>query len=471
MANFIDPISFVADRQGVPIARAAYRFFAGRSDVPLVVYRDAARTSAHPPRIETDFAGRRPAIWLPLASPSIPTYRVRVEDGFGGLLFEVDDLPLPASGSSSAAAAASLVTLVDAGTELSISLTPSTMVGILSVNASAADVRVRLPELTTLSPGQSIEIVQVGTGAAVVVEHPSGAAIIEGRSVWPISRHNERARFVSTATDFRMITDAYDGPVFVAVARSLSVPPSPASGALYLAGVTAGIWTAERLYRADGLGGWIDVPLSAGMLALVTGELVSSSPRPYCFNGTSWVPWTPFQGTAEVMVLHHEQPSGTPGGIPVYNAWTRTDLNVSVENSIVGAVLDDGRVTLPAGTYDGYVVRSLAAAGACAVRLHSPASSKGIRSLNHYFQGSHVSLDEVSNNIVEGAAGVGDVQIEIRAGGSVPAHGSLHLTTADTFELQYFANQPVGGGKNIDLGAPLSTGDPEVYAVVVLRKR
>jgi hypothetical protein len=471
---FTTPISHVVNRNGEPIARATLQFFSGETDAGLATYRDAARSAAHPEVVTADLAGRFPLVMLPYATASVTTYRVRCTDARGGVIYEAKGLPLP-NESVAATLALPLVPASDGGSASSITLTAASFRGLLSVNASSSDVPVVLPAPATLTPGQSMTIRQRGAGAAVIVQSHNGVVLVGSTPGYPLRTTDEEITILATATGFQAF-GAPPGPVLIIQSSSDTPAPGAIPGAWYLATITTGPWIKDRLYRDNGIGGWIERQPHEGLLVLVSSELTGGSPTPYCWSGSAWTPWAVRSGTtaAEVMTVQVQAASGTPGGIPVYGAWTRTDLTAALETAITGASLANGQITLPAGTYDIEGWRSLTGVMAAAIRFHSPSSSKSVQGPSVHLQGEVETLSaDALGNLTESttAPGAGDVQIATRVGGTLVCSGRIVLTTADTFELQYIAHAPTGGGYSIDLGAPLGTGAAEVYGQVTIRKR
>lgn len=316
---FTPPIYQAIERNGSPVPMASVQFFAGLSDVPLVVFRDAALADPHPPLILSDIAGRFPAIFLPVATAAVPTFRVRCLMPDGSPIYEASGLDLPAapvSASTASSYALPLIPCVDDGGNLSITLTSATFAGLLSVNASASDVQVQLPSLASLSPvGRNLTVRQIGQGSAVVVFSPSAAAPIDGSRGFPLTDFGEQVTIVATSVDFRAIGWNRDDNVIAVVARLAAPPAGPVAGGWYIATAASGAWTSVgTLYRADGVGGWIAVSPRVGMVAIVMAETFGGLKVPYQWTGTAWAIWPGFSAVTTTPVVAYR--SALSGAFP-----------------------------------------------------------------------------------------------------------------------------------------------------------
>ncbi|TXH45657.1 MAG: hypothetical protein E6Q97_31400 [Desulfurellales bacterium] len=474
MTAFRSPVETTMDRTGTPL-RTRFFFFVGDTDEALPVYSDIGRSTQLLPPILTDAAGRRPVVYLPYATDGMSTYRVRCEDLFGSVVYEAL-LPLPEdsgspSGDASSGWALSLLTERTDGGDLVLMIDAASFGGLLSVSATVSNVRVVLPAFADTGAGRSMVVEQIGLGAAVIVEAPVDGKFNGRYAAWSLKESGESATFVRGSASFRVLSSISQQMVIPVAARSSTPPSLPLPGDFYLATATGTKWTAGRIYRSDGAGDWIEFVPRAGMIAVVVNETVSGSPRPYCFSGIGWVAWSPVLAADQVFVGEYRLASGLPGGIPSYGVWTPTLLNYEEVNSVADLTLSSGRVNMPAGSFDVEIQRYMAATMSCAIGFWSTAGGVGFRSLNTYSQGETHSLDVVSGNITDAPAG-GDVSLQIRVGNIVSASMPLVLDEPTTFELQYYANTPLNGSFNTDLGAPMSiSGQPEIYARVKVRRR
>ncbi len=475
---FLPPSHHVVDRNGSPLARAQLRFRIADTTLALTVYQDPERTSPHPEVVTADMAGRFPPVYLPFATTGVTTYTAECRSAGGGVVYEVPGLALPvqAAAGTPATFALPLAPVSTSGTATIVNLTPATFRGVLTVNASSIDIPVVLPPHASLTPGQSIVVRQSGFGAAVVVQSADGLVPVGAAAYLPLSERGEEATIIATATGFVVVHESLRGPLYMIASRSSSAPTSPPSGALYIATATVGAWVAGRIYRAAGGGGaWIAVEPRPGALAIVLDELVAGSPTPYTWSGSDWVKWSGIIASAQVLIAQVQASSGAPGGTPVYGSWTRTPINAIIENTIAGAALSSGNLTLPLGTYDVEGWRAMSGTMASAVRLRSPSSSLVVRGPSVYLQGETVTVAaDTAGNLTtsQSAPAAGDIQIATRVGAAVPFAGRLVTTGADSFQLEYWASQPIGASSNIDLGVPLAiAGEAEVYANLTIRKR
>lgn len=303
---FTPPSSHVVDRNGQPLARAKLSFFAGSTQTPLVVYRDAALTAPIGSTVTADLAGRFPAVFLPVATAAATTYRVRCADSMDGTIYEASGLDLPVVTAADATApstyALTLIPSAEDNGALVITLTSATFQGLLSVNASSADVQVVLPTLSSLSPGgRNMTIRQIGSGAAVVVYSTIAAILIDGSQGFPLSEPNEQITLVAGATDFKAIDWTHDGHVLLVQSRQAAPVTGPVTGGYYIATATSTPWIVQTVYRANGVGGWRTITPRTGMTAMVLDESYAGLRVPYQYNGSAWTPWPGFASSTSVV--------------------------------------------------------------------------------------------------------------------------------------------------------------------------
>ncbi len=457
MGLYTQPISFLNDRDGKPLARASLQFYVNRTRTPLVTYKDAARIRKNPETIASDEAGRWPPIWLPFQAGTTLKYTVECLDDQGGMVFTSDDQELPIQGAESGATlyAFPLVSTSQGGTATTITLAAANFKGLLSVAASAANVYIDIPN-TGLAAGRNLTIRQIGFGSAVVIRAGVNILIDQTRA-YPLRDKGESATIVWDGGGF-VVADHNRllGGIIPVTSRIDAAPASPLPGAVYLAKASTASFVKDYLYKADGAGGFIEYAPATGWIAVVGDEDVAA----YAWTGTTWKSWIGSGGAADaVLHVQLQRATNTAGGIPVYGAWTRTDLNTVVKNEITGASLSGNQIILPSGSYDLVdASRSMGSTMGSGLRFHSPSSGKSIRGVNEYLQGNVTTVSAT--------------QIAVHVGGAPRATGVIDLTATDTFELQYFAQPPVGGSNNADLGFPLNTASlPEIYANVLIRKR
>jgi hypothetical protein len=312
---FQPPQTQVADRNGLPLAGASLSFFQANTNTPLTVFRDAARTSPHAVSIVADLAGRFPAIFLPAASSTVQTYRVRCADNMSALIYEVPGLSLPAATAAATVTqsfALPLIPCVEDGGNLSITLTSATFNGLLSVNASASDVSVVLPALSSLTPGQNITIRQIGQGAAVLIQGPDVASLIDGYQGYPLTDTDEQACFVAAGTEFKAINWTLDRQSFLVQSRIATPIAGPVAGGFYIATATSAPLTLNGLYRADGLGNWRQMAVRPGMVAVVTGETYNGLRVSYQWTGSAWTKLPGFAAVMPVVGYHSLLPGTFP---------------------------------------------------------------------------------------------------------------------------------------------------------------
>ena len=145
---------------------------------------------------------------------------------------------------------------------------------------------------------------------------------------------------------------------------------------------------------------------------------------------------------SQILIAEDQKPSGINGGAPsAASAWLPRDLNTLVLCTIPGASLASNQITLPPGRY--------------AVQASAPVYDAVHKArLYNVTAAAAVSTARGSSEFMPGH------QSRSLIGGYVD------LTTVSVLRIEHWVSSATGGG----WGQPASTGEPEVYSRIVVRK-
>ena len=191
-------------------------------------------------------------------------------------------------------------------------------------------------------------------------------ATISGESTTVGSGLTIPVRVFYTGTDWINEADFIVQSRFVVQSATVSVPPTGSPiGTQYLAPAgSTGVWTANSVYTSDGAGGWKrhqpvlgdEVTVRDATETLGNGVV---APVRMLYAGSSWVKQSALSGKVASLHVRGEYASGTSSasaytlgaGAPTVGVYTPTQLNTTVNNTIIGASITNNVLTLPVGNY------------------------------------------------------------------------------------------------------------------------
>ena len=150
--------------------------------------------------------------------------------------------------------------------------------------------------------------------------------------------------------------------------------------------------------------------------------------------------------------------SGTAGPAGSNNAWTTTALNTKDNDTGSIATLSTNQISLPSGTYK---VRS-------SIPILTTVNGDGIQFKSRIYNitASAVLVEGQSNSAYNAGTTSGDGTTH---GNNSFVDGLFTIVSTSTVALQYFYNITVGS-TTTTLGAPATSGDNEVYSMIILEK-
>jgi len=149
-------------------------------------------------------------------------------------------------------------------------------------------------------------------------------------------------------------------------------------------------------------------------------------------------------GMVPYIYVRDEKPSGTVGGGASNTSWNFRTLNATKANTIAGASMGGGQITLPAGTYE------------------YDGSAPANRADRH-----QVRLYNVTDATVVDVGTSECTDYGLNATSRSVLRGTLTISATKIFELQHYLN---AGGQTYSLGMPVSSGSVEVYTEIRFRK-
>jgi hypothetical protein len=150
-------------------------------------------------------------------------------------------------------------------------------------------------------------------------------------------------------------------------------------------------------------------------------------------------------GLGGYIVLEDQKPAGTTGGAPVAGSWQPRVLNTEVTDTQSACTLSANRFTLVGGTY----------------RIHAQAPF-------YRCDGCKIRLRDVINNATVLVGTTTNASASAYMNGISFLEGRFTVTTAGTYEIQYYAASASVG--SLGAGAVPAAGEPEIYTRVVLTK-
>ena len=436
MTAFTSPRGQELGFTGAPLRGAYYQFFANRTSNPLTVYRSpvyspdtAARP--HPIKIELDAYGRAPQIFV---APDSGKYQVTLYDADGRELYSDYDLD---SGTTSANGNAGPAIVYRAG---SGQIDAIDFGSIIEASASSADVVLSLPDATTLTPNVPIRFRQIGLGASIVVR-ATGIDRIDDHSSVIITDPYTSLEVTPTGSTYKVTSrDGARPTVVPVVSNTLTTPPATAvTGTYYLAADAAtSPWIGGHIYQADGIGGFFHhAPVIGDVVVLPTLSIRGSAQMQVYSVGGWHLIGTAIQTAA---LLSYEAPVGALGPTMTFDTWTTILLNTVRSNTLPGATLSGGAMSLPVGEYS---IRATAA---------------------------FTSTNRVALRVFSTTTGAQKRSVPAPVGGQVVLCDDIVTTGTEQIVLQYWSptSSPQVAGR---LGIPLGAGLPETVATLEITAR
>ena len=457
-----DPNFRVLDSNGDPVSGAKIYFYDAGTTDDQTTYSDDDLMTALPNPIICDSGGRPTSDGNSLVNVYVGTaaYKCTITDSDDVQLYLVDNQKGAIDTSSFSSGSGSFSTPVNA--ETSDFVIDSNYYGDLtSCDPTGGNFTATLPSAVTATNGTRIGLRHDGSANQVLIATVSNQSIkLPGGATtagMALTGKGHTAWLVSDGADWTL--DIEVGPIGnstrILIADRLTSPPaSPTPGARYIINGTPELaWASfseNDIVEADGQGSWTQYTPTAdcGWLAYIQDEDLNTQ-----YQSSGWVDHSnvgaPDQVAKPIAIFTREKTSGTVGGTATITTWTAlTDFADTIANTITGASLSSGQVTLPAGTWRIRAVHFFLQCYGTQMRFQSTTTSKVIYSTQH-FTGLYATSPQVGLS--------GQVELE----------GRLTLTEEETFELQYFASNVTSSTSN--LGSPKSlSGADEVYGQIVI---
>lgn len=332
------------DVNGSPLSGWSVTFYLTGTNTVATVFKDVACLTAHPTPIQADGQGRLPPVYF-LASGAtlraditLPSGQIRSIDGFyTGAAASTPTNTDPRLPVSTHSGLTTVLTAADAGKIHDITTSIGTIASAL------------LPKGATLTAGQLVGLRNNGSGSVIV--RTQGVDLLDTRVSVVMTAANESLLLVWTGAGYETVARTGKGPTrFVVINRTNTTPPTGVNaGSMYLAptNVTGSAWSADGIYQADGVGGWIGHTPVAGDECIVTAETTVASdgttvPVRLFYTGATWLDASKFQSQNRFVVasattttpptgaangVMYLAPTGATGGWTAGNIYTSNGNN------------------------------------------------------------------------------------------------------------------------------------------------
>lgn len=476
MSLFALSLQQFTDGAGRP-ASSVVRFYRSGTTQPVAVFKDPGFTSPHPVDIRSDSLGSIPPIHM---KPDGIKLRAEITTN-GTKTRALDDIDPGLETTDVTPSAMSLPNNPLTGAGITIAVDDfGTFVQIATATGEA--IPVGMPRVTDVPDGRIVGVRNKGLGVAVL--RPTSPDLIDNAKSIVIPA-NASVLVRATGASFESFA-ATPLPArrWLAKSRQLKAPPaSSTAGDTYLAAADAsGLWVPNKIYMANGSGGWSGYLPEVGDQVAVADETVQAGsgadlvklPLLLTWTGEAWVPEyilakayandaiaaliKPVDDRVKVLEDKAANPlmrvlsggvSGTTslaaqGGVqPTAGQWTRAKLTSNV-GLITGASMANNIVTLPKGKY--LVTARRKAKGAISVAV-------GFRSVSG--SGSAVGMPVKLGTDTEGIAELNRAIVTVTA-------------ESETFELVFIL---AGTIDTLSTGvAAAITGVDEIYAEATIEK-
>lgn len=458
----------VTDSSDVPISGAKLKFYASGTSTPMTVYSDQGLLTSLGTTVTCDSSG------YPVSGGSTKTliytgtasYKLVVTDADDVTIYEHDAIKGAVAIPTTSSTALPSTPMVSRTSDYTILTTDQGK--WLNSNPTSASFAVTLLSAVTAGDGFAVGIRHTGTANIVTIRTTGSETVLfpgqtktafsltgKGHGVWLVS---DGANWHATLEAPALI--AGNGLPFIKITDRLTAPPSsPTGGNRYIiSGTPTGAWStlsfAENdVVESDGNGSWFAYTPTEGWFAYVEDENLYTA-----FVGSAWVDQTGMSAaqssTLKHAVFQHQETNGTVGGTPTTGAWTKRGLNTETVNTITGASLASGQITLPVGTYLIHFRQE----------FYRPAD---VQSRIKVISGT-ASPDPILSGwaLWYGLDGASDAP---SIHGQTPtSFGVLTVTAQAVIELQYWVSANFGGTSGLGAVSSEPTGSPEVYARVAI---
>jgi hypothetical protein len=146
--------------------------------------------------------------------------------------------------------------------------------------------------------------------------------------------------------------------------------------------------------------------------------------------------------STNIAIFNNTQTNGTSGGTNVASAFTKSTLNTTLINNIVGCSIASSVITLTAGTYLIMASQPFYGVNNCKIRLRN--TTAGTTAVNG------------ETDFASGGQGA-----------SANLRGYVVLTGSTNLELQYWATT---ASATVGLGVATSSGEGEIYANIQIQQ-
>lgn len=361
----LSPLDRATDANGDPVPGAVLYFYEAGTSTPKTVYSDSDLTQSLGTSVVCDAGGfptsdgsTRVMIYTGTAA-----YKLVVKDADGVTLWTLDDIP-GAPVIPDVASAALPETPVISRTS-SYQIVPGDKGKLINADPTGGSFAITLPSAVTVGDKWRIGVRHNGPATAnVVAVRSTGGQTIQGpgqtaATSMALTGLGQCFWFVSDGAGWTIDGSAEPlmasgGVVYFKATDRLSAPPSsPVGGQRYIINSTpTGVWAtlgfAEKdIAESDGNGSWLKYTPANGYMAWVDDENLIS-----VYHDGAWEDWSnvtaPQSSALNVLELYYD---GSGTNTIAATTWTKLLHNATAKNSITGASVSSGAVTLPTGNY------------------------------------------------------------------------------------------------------------------------
>lgn len=471
-APVLSPTDRLTDGNGLPVPGGVFSFFEAGTTTPKTIYSDSDLTQALGTSVTCDSGGypTSDGSTKVMIYTGTTAYKLVATDADGATLWTLDDIPGAPEIPDVASAALPETPVVSRTSSYQILSTDQGK--LINADPTGGSFAITLPNAVTVGDKWRIGVRHAGASTANVVAIRSaggqtiGAPGQSAATSIALSGLGQCFWLVSDGAGWTVDTTAPPlmapgGVVYFKVTDRLSAPPvSPVGGQRYIISSTpSGAWSTlgfseDDIAESDGNGSWLKYTPGNGWMAWVDDEDLIT-----VYHDGAWEDWSnvtaPQASTLKHAIFEHQESNGNSGGAGTSSAWTKRSLTTEVVNTITGAALATGSVTLPVGTYlialeQKFSTAGSAGSGGTLVAQQRIAAGTAVLASTNLYGLSH----EV------GASASGSGLTFSATTTAAPTDTFLvEVTTAGTIEVQYYKSAGTLGLPSVE-----AAGATEVYA-------
>jgi len=459
----------VTDANGDPVSGGSVEFYDAGTTTPKTVYSDSTLATSLGSTVNLDSGG------YPVSGGSTKTmiytgtaaFKCIVKDADGVALITHDNVPGAVTIPTTDEIALPETPVVSRTSTYTILTTDQAK--LINADPTGGSFAITLPSAVTVGDGWRVGVRHSANTTNVVTVRTTGAQTIgmpgqTAATSVSLTGLGHARWFVSDGAGWTVDSEVppiMGGPLpYIKVTDRLTAPPaSPTGGARYIInGSPTGAWSTlsfaeNQVVESDGNGSWLGYTPANGWMAWVDDEDLVT-----VYHDSAWEDWSnvtaPTSSTLQHAVYQHQEANGTVGGTPTTGAWTKRTLNTETVNTITGASLASGQITLPVGTYLINFRQEFYRPSEVQSRIKvisGTASPDPILTNWALWYGLDSATDAPS---IHGATPSG--------------FGVLTVTATAVIELQYYVSANFGGTSGLGAVSGEPTGSPEVYARVAI---